>query len=319
LHRAATPGLTYDVRFWQLGGGGSIDSLLAAAGDLMRNRAFVYSIVWNLTLLTVGSILFALGVKAIAVHHGFITGGIFGTSLLLFYVFGILSPNHWFFLINIPLFIISYLFVSRRFFFYSLYAMCLITLTYQVIDFEFVIHNQLYAAIAAGVICGAGTGIILRSVGSSGGLDIIAVILNRKLNIGIGKFFFAYNAILFLVSLFHLEADLVIASLILVFMSAISVEYVLALFSQRKLVYIISDRNSEIANTILSRFHFGATFLKAQGAYSGREKAVLMTIVNGIQLKRLEEVVFTIDEHALFIVGETRGVIGSGFSRRKEY
>jgi len=300
-------------------GDGRLPILSGRPDVAMRKAGFVYSIIWNLTLLTVGSILFALGIKAIAVHHGFVTGGIFGTSLLLFYVADIFSPNVWYFLLNIPLFVIGYLLVSKRFFFYSLYAMCVITVAYQLIDIEFVVHNQLYAAIAAGVISGAGTGIILRSIGSAGGLDIIAIILNKNLNIGIGKFYFVYNALLFSITLVYLESDIVIASLILVFMSSMTVEYVLSLFSQRKLVYIISDKNSEIAKTILRRFRLGATFLKAQGAYSGREKTVLMTIVNSMSLKRVEEVVFTIDDSALFIVENTLGVVGSRFSRRKVY
>ncbi|HUX08110.1 MAG TPA: YitT family protein [Acidobacteriota bacterium] len=285
----------------------------------MKKADFVYSIIWNLLLLTLGSIIFAFGIKAIAVHHGFVTGGVFGTSLLLYYVVDAFSPNLWYFILNIPLFVFGYMFVSKRFFFYSLYAMCVITVAYQLIDVEFAVHNQLYAAIAAGVISGAGTGTILRSIGSAGGLDIIAIILNKNFNFGIGKFYFVYNAVLFTFTLVFLEADIVIASLILVFVSSVTVEYVLALFSQRKLLYIISDKNSEIAQTLLSKFRIGATFLKAQGAYSGREKTVLMTIVDSVRLKRVEEVVFTIDDRALFVVENTLGVIGSRFSRRKVY
>lgn len=285
----------------------------------MKKFEFFYSVLWNITLITVGSVIFAVGTKTIAENQHFVTGGIFGTSLLLFYVTGFFSPNIFYLLTNIPLFVIGWIFVSRRFLYYSLYAMLVIALAYGLIDFEITIRNQIYAAITAGVICGTGIGIILRSIGSAGGLDIIAIVLHKYFNIGIGKFYFAFNIILFLFTLLYLNLDLVIASLILVFISSSTVEYVLSLFTQRKLVYIISDKNDIIAERIMEVLRIGATFLKARGAYSGQDRDVLMTVTSSVRLKRLEEIVFTTDPEALFIVEKIISVIGSNFSKRKIY
>lgn len=285
----------------------------------MKKYEFFYSVLWNITLITVGALLFAVGTKAIAENQHFVTGGIFGTSLLLYYVTGLLSPNIFYLLINIPLFVVGWIYVSRRFLYYSLYAMLVIALTYGLVDFEIGIRNQIYAAITAGVICGAGTGTILRSIGSAGGLDIIAIVLNKYFNIGIGKFYFAFNGILFVFTLLYLNLDLAIASLILVFISSSTIEYVLSLFTQRKLVYVISDKNDVIAERIMEVLRIGATLLKAKGAYSGRDRDVLMTVTSSIRLKRLEEIVFTTDPEALFIVERTLSVIGSNFSKRKIY
>lgn len=285
----------------------------------MKRLDFVFPILWNLSLITAGSIVYAIGVKAIAYQHGFVNGGIFGLSLLLNYTAGLMSPGLWYLAINIPLFIVCWFFVGRRFFLYSLAAMVIVTLSFELIQFQITINDQLYAAVAAGVISGAGTGIILRSLGSAGGLDVIAVALNKYFNIRIGKFFFAFNALLFACVIFFLETDLVIASLILVFIASVAVDSVLSMFSQRKLVIIISHASGKIAQDLMESMHQGATFIRGRGAYSGREQEVLLTVTNSIRLKKVEEIAFRNDPNALFIVEDTFSVIGSNFSRRREY
>jgi len=282
-------------------------------------RDFTYSPLWNIFLLTAGSALFALGIKGIALQHNFIAGGVFGVSLLLHYTFEGLSPGVLYFILNIPLFVVGWLFVSRRFFFYSLYSMIFTTAFYEVLEVSIAIDQQVYAAIACGVITGAGGGIILRSLGSAGGLDIVAVILNQRFNFGVGKFYFIFNAGLFAVSALELSNDLLIASLLMVFISSVVVEYVLSMFSQRKIVFIVSNASPEIAREIMDKMRLGATFIKGRGAFSGADKDILMTVINNIQLKRLEEIVFMQDPMALFIVENTFNVLGASFSRRKIY
>ncbi len=277
------------------------------------------SILWNLLLITTGATLFAFGAKTILMHHNFIIGGLFGTSLLLYYTTHFLSPGILYLIGNIPIMIAGYLLVSRRFFLYSLWAVIVVTVASEAITYNLAIVNQLYAAVAGGVVCGTGSGIILRSLGSGGGLDIIAIILNQKFNIGVGKFFIVYNACLFSVALSIYEIDLVIASFILTFISSITLDYVLALFNQRKIVYIISDFSKTIADSIKDDLKQGATMIGAKGAYSGKDKQLLMTITNNLQVKRLEERVFAIDPNALFIVENSFNVIGSGFGKRKIY
>ena len=172
---------------------------------------------------------------------------------------------------------------------------------------------------ACGVLNGLGGGLILRSLGSGGGLDIIAVWLFQNFNIGVGKVYFAFNAALYLVCLVIMPIDQVIVSLIMVFISSVMVEHTLSLFSQRKVVFIVSDHSEAIAQTILDSMKQSATFLRGMGAFTKREKNVLMTVINNIQLKKLEQITFTHDPHALFIVENTFTVLGSSFSKRKIY
>lgn len=285
----------------------------------MHTKNPVTSFILNILLITLGSLVYALGAQAILVHHKFIIGGIYGTALFIFYKSSLLSPGIWYFLLNTPLLLAGWFFLSRRFFFYSLYGVSALTFFSEIVSLNFAIHDQLYAAIAGGAICGIGAGITLRSRGSGGGLDIIAIILNQKYNFGVGKLFMLYNIALFTILLSQYQPDLVIASIILTFISSITMEQVLALFNQRKIVYILSSKYQKILKTVTIEIGQGATLIQAKGAYSGEPKQMLMTITNNLQLKRLEEKVFDIDPDALFIVENSFNVIGSSFGKRKLY
>ena len=283
------------------------------------NKDFTYSPAWNIFLITVGSVLFSVGANAIVVHHNFITGGLYGVSLLLYYNTQWLSPGIWYLIFNLPLFLVGWVFISRRFFIYSLYSVIVVSLSSELIHLNFGIHEQLYAAVAGGIVCGVGTGIVLRSLGSGGGLDIVALVLNQKFNIGIGKTYIAFNVLLFSFMISYAGMDLFIASVILVFIASVSLEYILALFNQRKIVYVVGEKTKDISKALITELGQGATFIQGRGAYSGRDKLILMAITNNIQLKRIEEMVFKIDPEALFIVENTFNVIGATFGKRKLY
>jgi uncharacterized membrane-anchored protein YitT (DUF2179 family) len=255
----------------------------------------------------------------VAIPHQFVPGGLFGVGSLLYYQTGWLNPGILYLLLNVPMFIIGYLFISRRFLGYSALAMALISVFYQLVDFRIIINDQLYAALVFGVLSGVGAGMVLRSLGSNGGLDVVAVVLNQKYNIGVGKVYFGFNILLFSLSFISLDNDLVIASMISVFVCSVAIDYCLSLFNQRKLAFIISEKPEEIADRVMGHLKIGTTMLPAIGAYHKRNRTVLMVVINNIQLKRLEEIVFTADEYALFIVENTFSVLGSTFSRRKLY
>lgn len=280
-------------------------------------RQLTYNVPYNLLLITVGSIVFGIGVKAIALPHGFITGGISGVALLLVYGTGLFSPGVWYFILNLPIFVLGWWFISRRFFLYSLYGMVVSTLAMELVDFTIPVTEPVLAVLAGGVTIGAGAGIMLNSLGSAGGNDIIAIILNQRFNFRIGTFFFLFNITLFGFGLGRLPLDLVLFSLAMSFVTSQMVDYFLSIFNQRKMVLIISDHARAIADAVLNRIHRGATFLEGRGAYSGNRKDVLLTVVNNYQLKRVEEAVFGIDPDAFVIMENTFNVLGRGFSHRK--
>ena len=283
-----------------------------------RIRRLSASVLWNLLLLTLGAFFFAAGAQCIAAKHGFLTSGVYGTALLLWYLTKLLSPPIWFFLLNIPIFALAWLRVGRQFLLYTVYGVFMTSTFGDLLGaYTIPIQNELYAAVAGGVLCGTGVGIGLRSMGSGGGLDVVGIVLRERWNIAIGRFVFCYNTVLFLAGASFMALDLIMVSIIFVFISSSVLEQVIGLFNQRKLVFIISDHGKAICEAIIKIERQGATRLQGQGGYAGTEREIILTVTNNITLKRLEHLVFSIDEHALFIVENTSYVSGAQFLRRQ--
>ena len=227
---------------------------------------------WNLLLLTTGAFLVTVCVKSVASSHDMLMGGILGVSLLTWHVTQMLEPLIWYVIISIPIWIWGWFYVGRRFLLYTAYG----TLVSMVLGFfwhyQIPVENEIYAAVIGGVLHGTGAGIMLRTLGSAGGTDVVAVMLKARWNIPIGQFSFAFNVLVFLAGSFLYKLDLIIASVIMMFISANTLEYVLGLFNRRKMALIISERGEEVCEAILATERFGVTLLRGKGAYSGTDK-----------------------------------------------
>ncbi|MYL84106.1 DUF2179 domain-containing protein [Desulfovibrio aerotolerans] len=275
--------------------------------------------VFNIGLLTFGAAIYSIGVKDIVMAKGLMSGGVSGVALLLYYLTGVLGPGVYYFLLNLPLMGLGWVTLSRRFILYTVYGMGILSLFMQLMPERTLITDPLLAAIFGGAVMGAGSGLMLRTLGSAGGTDILAIWLNQKYNLRIGQFNFFFNLAIFAAGLAFYEPTLVLYSIILSYTNSKVMDYFLALFNQRKMVFIISDKADDIAKDIIHTLKRGATFLHGAGAYTGKSKRVILTITNTVQIKRLEELVFSHDPNAFFVVENTFNVLGEGFSRRKVY
>lgn len=279
------------------------------------NHKLANNICWNLLLLTVGGLLVAICVQCVALPHDFLAGGMMGLALLLTYLSDSLPPLVLYAILCAPIYLLGWFAVGRLFLLYTIYGTAVTSFLGMLINFQIPVKNELYAAILGGVIHGAGLGIMLRSLGSSGGTDIIAILLKNKWNIPIGQFNFLFNALLFLCGSFRLSLDIIIASLIMIFISSQTLEYVVGMFNRRKLVLIISQCGEIIGEAILASEKFGATMIRSKGLYSGTDREILLSVTNNVALKRLETIVFSIDPKALFIVENTFYVSGGQFAK----
>lgn len=280
------------------------------------NKALAESVVWNLLWLTLGAVLMAICIQSVAAPHGFLSGGIMGLGLLVNYWTGTLTPLVWYAMLCVPVYVLGWFCVGKRFLLYTAYGTLCTTLFSFFITFNIPITNEIYATVVGGVLHGAACGVMLRTLGSSGGTDVVAVLLKERWSVPIGQFNFLFNSLLFLTAASHMSLDLIVASMLMMFISASTLEYVLGLFNRRKLVMIISDHGEEISEAILVTERFGATLMRGKGAYSGSDREILLTVTNNVALKRLENLVFSIDPRALFIVENTFYVSGGQFARR---
>lgn len=282
-------------------------------------HGWAFTVPWNLLLLTVGAALVAFAVKSVAVPHGLLTGGVSGLALLCYYLLPSLDTGIWYFLLNVPIMALGLAMVSRRFVLYSLYGMAATSFFIDRVTYVLAVTDPWLAVIACGVALGTGIGVALRSMGSTGGADILAVICQERFGVPIGRFEFLFNLAVFAVGLATLQLEPVLYSVAMNFLVGRVVDVCLTMFSERRMALVISTEPRAVVDAILHRLGRGATVLQARGGWSGEERHVVLTMLNNLELKRLEEIVYDIDPGAFTIMGSGFNVLGQGFSERKVY
>lgn len=274
----------------------------------------------NLGLIFAGSLIFAVGLQAVLVPNEFLSGGVVGVALIIQYLSPSLPMGPVYFLLNIPLLMLGWFNVSRQFMIYSIAGMFLFSLACTLVRLPpFTIEDPILAALLAGVICGVGSGLILRSIGSAGGLDILAIYLNRRFGLRLGTVFFAVNALVLAAGAYFHDLNKALYSIIFVYASGRIMDGIMAGFNRRKLIYVISDKSAEIADMIMRRVNRGVTLLHGKGAYAGKEKEVILTITTMTELPRLKELIFGMDPHAFVVVNDTLEVLGYRHGKLKAY
>lgn len=279
----------------------------------------VLKVLWNLLLIFAGSFLCAIAIKGILVPRQFLAGGLTGFSLLIFYALPALPLGLIYFILNIPLFVIGWRYIGRRFCLYSLGGVfifsAVIFFPYPVIP----IQDMILSAITAGIITGAGAGIILRSLGSAGGLDILSIFLYKKFSIRPGMFVLVFNAVLMIIAATRIPLEMVLHTLIYLYVSTQFMNYVLIGLSQRKALMIISPQWKEIASDIMERLQRGVTVVQGEGGYTGNRLHILYTVISFTELSRFKEMIRKIDPQAFVVVTETLEVMGKGIGNQPHW
>ena len=288
---------------------------------LIRNRGLDHlrDIIRNLSLIGVGSVLFAVAINGILIPHKFLSGGITGIALIIHYLLPSLPVAWLYFLINVPLFALGWAFVGRRFFYYSIIGMVSLTVALAWVHVTLPIQDKILSALFAGVISGIGGGLILRSRGSAGGTDILSVILLNRFSISIGKTFLAFNIIVLASAsvLFSLEAGLY--TLIYIYVTSHMVNLVVTGLSKRKAVFIISTEWEEISSKILHKIGRGLTMIHGQGGYTGDKEQILYTVVSLRELSKLKDAIKQADPNAFVVVQDTLEVIGHSIGNQPHW
>ncbi len=278
------------------------------------------SVLYNLFLICAGIIVFVIGMNSILIPNKLLGTGVSGVAILIHYLFSSADVGITYFLLNIPLMFIGWFIISKRFMLYTIFGMAFFSLAAALIKTPPVpLQDPILVAVFSGIICGAGSGIVLRSLGSAGGVDILAIYANKKFGLRPGLSSFFVNAVVILTGAYFFGLQIALYSMIYVFTSSKTLDAVLTGFNQRLSTMIISDKYKEITEEIFRHVKRGATFLQAKGAYTGNPKEVIFTITTLTELPKLKNIIFNIDPKAFVVVNSTLEVIGSRHGTRKVY
>ena len=280
----------------------------------------IKSVMTNIGLIASGCIVFAIGMNSVMIPHQLYCGGLAGIAILIKYHTTFLDIGLIYFLLNLPLLLFGWFSISRRFMFYSLFGIIFFSLVADIVHFpSSPVNDMLLAALLSGVICGAGSGLILRSLGSAGGLDILCIYLNKRFGLRTGTALFIFNSFIILTGAWLLDLEKALYSVIYMFVCGGVINLVIKGFSDRKSMMIISDVAEDIATEVLKHHGHGVTFLEGEGAYFHQKKKVVLTIINLTDLPKMKELILRCDPLAFVVIHDTVEVLGTRYGAPRFY
>ncbi len=289
-------------------------------------------------LLTLGILLYVVGWLIFLVPNNLVGGGVSGVSSIIQYATGI-KMGYTYFVINGILLLIALIIMGTGFGAKTVYAIVLASVGLNVlqtlipadiIDILSIQNGKLMSTIMGGIMSGCGIGMALSVGGSTGGTDIIALIVNKYRNISPGRMILSMDVVIIMSSIlvpsytadgslvnFADKITTVVYGLILVTINGYTVDLYLSGSKQSVQVFIMSRKHEQIADVISNELHRGVTILYSKGWYTKQEGNIVMVVTKKTDLNILLKYVKMIDQDAFISVSSVAGVYGKGFDAIK--
>lgn len=296
-------------------------------------RPTVMSELKNYLMITLGLTLYAFTWKFFMAPYQFVTGGITGVGGIVEYTTGI-AMQYTYFVINIVLIIIAIQQLGLKFCIKTVYAILVMTLTLEIFDVIFQTcptayeilgpDKQLEACIVGSIFIGMGIAFCFLSNGSTGGVDIIAAIVNKYKDISFGRAMLYVDSCIIISSFFIIPSENISMSIQKVFYGFInlvivnvSLDYMVNSNRHSVQFFIFSNKYDEISYYITRYLKRGVTLLDSVGYYSGKEGKVITTIVSGKQSNQILSAIKQIDPNAIVSQSKVMAAYGLGFDKIK--
>ncbi|MBC8569445.1 YitT family protein [Zongyangia hominis] len=268
----------------------------------------------------IGTFLYAIAVHMFTAPNQIAPGGVTGlatlTNFLTGFPIGLIS-----FLINVPLLLLGFKFIGRKFTLRTLLTVALSTVMIDVVvrDFPTFTGDMLMAALAGGVIMGIGLGIIFMRGSTTGGTDIVARLLQRKWpHMQMGRLMLIIDCVVLLIAAaVYRNMESALYGAVCIFASSLMIDGVLYGTDKGKMAMVVSDTPDQVSKAILDGLDRGVTLLEGEGAYTGDPKKIIMCAVRPNQFYKLKQIALEADPNAFIIALDTSEVFGEGFKREK--
>ena len=291
----------------------------------MKNNKFLMTL-WDYFLMTVGSLIFCMAWTSIIIPTGLTSGGLTGLCTIIEYATGGAIPMglpYW--IMNIGLLALGFLTIGRAFGVKTIYVIVLTSVLFNVLpmfpslechDFE---NDKLIGALLGAALESVGLGLVLLRGGSSGGTDIIAMMINKYWPVSPGRVYLLTD-IFIIASLFLLPdkglIDVVYAYVIMRGFS-FGIDFVLLGNKSSVQILVFSSKYKDIADHVIYNVHRGVTALQSVGWYSQKESKVLLIVSRKQQMNEVINEIKLIDKNAIISASTANGVYGEGFEEVK--
>lgn len=286
----------------------------------MLNKSF-YKEIKSYILMTIGIFLYCFSWTAFLIPKGIAGGGVTGLATIVYYASGI-QVYYTYFGINLVLFVLGSLILGRGFGFKTIYCIILATLLLKLLPFiPWVsdIPDKLINAVLGGTLSGVGISMIFMNGGSSGGTDIIAIIIAKYKETSPGRVFLFCDLIIIGSIIFLPGKGL--QDVIYGYIQMVSFSYILDMIltgnKQSVQILVFSSKFEEIANLLTFEMNRGVTALNSVGWYSQKDGKVLIIVARKNQLQEITRSIKEVDANAFISVSQAMSVYGKGFDQIK--
>ena len=274
----------------------------------------------NFLFIILGNLIFALGIAVFVIPNGLILGGSTGLALSIQHFLGI-DITITVAIINIVTFLAGLFILGKKFAATTLISTFIfpIFLNYfkDIERFKNITSDLLLASIFTALLVGTGVGIVLRVGASTGGLDIPAIILNKKKGIPIAVVLYAIDISILLSQMIFSNTEQILYGIIIVLITTMVINKVIVYGKNDFMVTIISEKYLEISENIHNKIDRGTTFIDIQTGYKKNTQQAVMSVISKRELHSLNKLVQEIDPKAFIIINQVNQVKGRGFSLDK--
>lgn len=274
----------------------------------------------NYIYLIVGTIFIAIAVNLVYEPMGMVTGGVTGIGIVIkYFTEGLIEGGIPVWLtnvvLNIPLFLAGYLIKGVKFIKQSLLGSISLTLALYIIPVINIVDNEFFlASVFGGVITGIGMGMVISVSGSTGGTDLLGLIIHHFLpHQNVPMIIGVIDGIIVLAGAIVFGVRTTLYAVVALYITAKFSDNILEGLKFAKAAYIISDYYEEIADIIMKELDRGVTGIYAEGMYTKSDKKMLYCVVTKKEITKLIQLVSQIDTKAFVIVSDAREVMGEGF------
>ena len=264
-------------------------------------------------IVALACVVMAFNINYFFVGNKLAEGGVSGLSLIIHYLSNI-DVSYLYFALNIPLIILAYIFLGKNFLLKTFFATFVLSVFLKVFaSFSEPLDDILLAAIFGGAINGIAIGIVFYAGGSTGGMDIVAKIVNKYTGIPISRILLATDFIVLSIVAVIFGKVIFMYTLISLVISSKMIDIIQVGIYSAKGVTIITTKEDEIRKRIMEDTKRGITLIDAKGGYTQKEIGMLYCVVGQYQLIKVKTIVKEVDPSAFMIVADVHEVIGNGF------
>lgn len=278
-------------------------------------KKVVLTEVKNLCLIVIASIIYAAGISLFLDPNNLAPGGITGLAVVLNRVCGI-STGTLYFILNVPIILLGIWKFGVRFILKTIYAIALVSVfTNYLGGYEALTEDIFLAGLIGGILVAVGIGLIFKAGATTGGTDIIVKILRRRYrHIKTGFLFLMTDVVIVSLSgLVFRDLNIVLYALLTVFICGKALDYVLYGGDGAMMIFIISDNGDRIGERLMQELDVGCTYLEGKGAWTKKEKQVILVVVQKRLGPQVEEIVKTEDSRAFMIESSANEIYGEGY------